>query len=81
MSKAWEMSKAQNKSVSFEEVGEDEKGAYFNEIIDFLNPFLTDLMEQKIDNKKGGMQTVIDRLRQYMKQRAAEKQVIIKLCY
>jgi len=64
--------------LGFENIKDDEKGAYFEEIIDFLNPFLLELMDQKIE-KKGGLETVIERLTEHFHKYAAKKENLMKV--
>jgi len=56
----------------FGQVSDDQKGAYFDEIIDFLNPFLTNLIGEKMESKKG-IHTVIMKLKEHFRKHTEEK--------
>jgi len=62
----------------FEDIKEDEKGPFFNEIIEFLNPFLSELIDQKIE-KKGGLDTVTQRLQHHFKKYSKEKERLLAI--
>jgi hypothetical protein len=72
-----EMKKILQNSIplGFENIKEDEKGAYFDEILSFLKPFLSEMMIEKIDNKEG-LENVITKMKEHIQNHPEQKKKI-----
>jgi len=61
--------------LGFENIREDEKGPFYDEIIDFLNPFLMNLMGQN----EGGLDEAIQLMKDHIAKYEEKKQNLMKI--
>jgi len=62
----------------FEELQEGEKGAYFDDILQFLGPFLRELTENPLSQDRG-LVGVLARLKEHIRNNSQQKNKLLKL--